>query len=111
MSEMPLSPVEALGRVHGILEWAITADRGVTLEIYRIALRRPKDAFDALRRVSDPARLEQSDQEEIQILMSLIGEIPAELPADDVRRYVRGHGDAIRARICQPSLPDRGLGD
>jgi hypothetical protein len=99
MPDLPLSPIEALGRVHGILEATINAERRVVLEIFRVALQRPKDAFEVLRRVSDPARLRPTDQDEIQVLMSLVGDIPEELSRDDVRGYVLGHGDAVRARI------------
>jgi hypothetical protein len=104
MPELPLSlsQAEALGRVHGILERAVNADRAVVLEIYRVALQRPRDAFEALGQVSDPTRLEQADHDEIQILMSLVGDIPDELSGDEVRGYVLGHGDAVRARIGRP---------
>lgn len=102
MPDLQLSPAEALGRVHGILEPTINADRGVVLEIYRVALHRPKDAFEVLRQVSDPARLRQTEQDEIQVLMSQVGDIPDELPNDDVSGYVLGHGDAVRARIGRP---------
>jgi hypothetical protein len=105
MTDVSLSPAEALGRVHGILERAVNADRSVVLEIFRMALHRPKHAFEVLARVSDPARLRQSDHDEIQALMSQVGDIPDELPAGEVHGYVLGHGDAIRARICDPASP------
>lgn len=104
MAEVRLSPAEALGRVHGILERAVNADRTVVLEIFRLALHHPRRAFDMLGRVSDPARLYQAEQDEIQRLMSQVGDIPDRLAAHDVYGYVLGHGDAVRARIGRPGL-------